>query len=63
MPLLGPKYNPGLAINDVIMPRTTVDRMLAARFEVPEAAIQTRKNMILHIEEIDGRAIVELKER
>lgn len=63
MPLLGPKYNPGLAINDVVMPHTTVDRMLAARFEVPESAIQTRKNMILRVAEINGTANVELKER
>lgn len=63
LPLLGPKYNPSLTVNDVVPPRTTEDRMVAARFDLPNDAIVQRKNIIVHIEEIDGRANVEYKER
>src|ERR1700722_8056556 len=51
IPLLGPKYNPSLILRETIAPHTTVDRMTSARFEVPDAVLQARKNLIMRIEE------------
>jgi hypothetical protein len=52
--LIGPQYNPALSIKDSVPPHGTVDRMVGARFELPESAIDNRKIMRLHIEEMDG---------
>jgi hypothetical protein len=62
-PLLGPKYNPSLILREQIAPHATVDRMTSARFEVADAVLQARKNLILRIEEADGRAVDEFTER
>ena len=63
MPLLGEKYNASLIKSGSVGAHQTVDRMTSARFEVPESAIQSRKNLILRIEEVDGRAVVEIPEK
>ncbi len=60
--LLGPKYNDVLTIRDKVVPHQTVDRMVGARFELPESSIEARKGIHLHIEEVDG-AMVEIGER
>jgi hypothetical protein len=60
--LLGPKYNDVLSIRDRVAPHQTVDRMVGARFELPESNIDARKGIRLHIEEVDG-AMVEVGER
>ena len=52
--LLGPKYNDILSIRDTVPPHATVDRMSGARFEVPEAKIDSRKAMRLRFDELDG---------
>jgi hypothetical protein len=52
--LLGPKYNDVLSIKDPIAARQTLDRMIGARFELPESAIEARKNLRVHIEDLDG---------
>ena len=52
--LLGPKYNDVLSIKDRVNPHQTIDRMVGARIELPEAAIDKRKAMQLKIEELDG---------
>ena len=62
LPLLGPKYNPSLTINERVGAHQTIDRMSSARFEVPDSVLAGRKNLILHIEEVDGRANAELQE-
>ena len=54
--LVGTKYNDVLTLQDKIPPGQTVDRMSAARFELPEAAIQNRKRIVLHLEDVDGAA-------
>src|SRR5579871_469629 len=38
--LVGPKYNDVLSIKDRIDPHQTVDRMIGARFEISEAALE-----------------------
>ncbi len=55
--LLGPKYNDVLGIKDKIPPHQTMDRMIGARFELPESAIDVRKDIRLHIEDLDGTAV------
>lgn len=52
--LLGLKYNDVLSLQDRIEPHKTVDRMIGARFEVPEAAINSRKSLTVLIEDVDG---------
>jgi hypothetical protein len=53
-PILGPKFNDVLAIKDRIAPHQRLDRMVGARFEIPEAQAEDRKAVHLHIEELDG---------
>src|SRR5579862_2130280 len=47
--LLGPKYNDVLGIRDRIQPHQKMDRMVGARFELPEAAIDNRKSITLRL--------------
>lgn len=60
--LLGPKYNDVLSIRDKITPHQTVDRMVGARFELGEPAIEARKDIRLQIEDMDG-TVAELVEK
>jgi hypothetical protein len=60
--LLGPKYNDVLSLQDRVNPHQTVDRMSGARFEVPEAVVNSRKGIHLHIEDVDG-AMVDITEK
>jgi hypothetical protein len=53
-PILGPKFNDVLGIRDRIAPHQRLDRMMGARFEIPESQAEDRKAVHLHIEEIDG---------
>ncbi len=60
--LLGQQYNPVYSLQDRIAPHQTVDRMAAARLEVPEATVDSRKSLRLRIEDVDG-AVAELTEQ
>ncbi len=62
IPLLGQKYNRSLVVKDKIPGHATWDRMIGARFEVPEDQLRQRKNLIVSIEEIDGK-VFELTEK
>jgi len=62
IPLLGQKYNPSLIVRDKVPPHGSLDRMVAARFEVSDTALQARKRFIVRIDEIDG-AVVEYSEK
>ncbi len=53
-PILGPKFNDVLGIKDRIEPHQRLDRMVGARFEIPEAQAEDRKAIHLHVEEMDG---------
>ena len=55
IPLLGQKYNDTLLMRDTIPPHSSWDRMVAARFEVPESALEARKRLMVRIEEVDGK--------
>jgi hypothetical protein len=54
--IIGPKYNDVLSLQDRVAPHQTVDRMTGARFEIPEAAVNSRKGIRLQIEDLDGAA-------
>ena len=60
-PALGQKYNETLRIRTKVPPHQTMDRMLVARFEMPEKAVQARKDLRLRIEEVGG-AVDEIAE-
>ena len=62
IPVLGPKFNDSLIMNDTIPPKTTWDRMIASRFEMPESKLQSRKRFVVKIEEVDGK-ISEIAEK
>ena len=55
IPLLGQKFNDTLLMRDSVPPRTSWDRMVAARFEVPESKLEARNRLVVRIEEIDGK--------
>jgi hypothetical protein len=54
MDLTGPKFNDVFSLQDKIPPGQTLDRMTEARFELPESAIQARKTIRLHMQDVDG---------
>ena len=60
--VLGTKYNDSLVMRDRLGPRSSIDRMVAARFEMPDEKLQTHKRMIVRIEEVDGQ-IIELSDK
>jgi len=53
-PVLGKKYNDTLVLKDKIPAHDSQDRMIAARFEVPESQLEGRKRLIVRIEDVDG---------
>lgn len=58
---IGAKYNETLKIRERIGSGQSVDRMIAARFEIPEAKVKARKGLRIRVEDVDG-AVLELKE-
>jgi len=51
---LGDQYNDGLGLQDTIAPHTTVDRMVAAHFEVGEQDLEKAKAVHVSIQDVDG---------
>lgn len=51
---LGKQFNEGLAIKDKIAPHQTVDRMIAVRFELPQADLEKVKLVHLWLQDMDG---------
>jgi hypothetical protein len=62
IPLLGQKFNDTLLMRDSIPPHNSWDRMVAARFEVPQSKLEARKRLVVRIEEVDGKTF-ELSEK
>jgi hypothetical protein len=62
IPLLGQKFNDTMMMRDSVPPHSSWDRMVAARFEVPESKLEARKRLIVRIEEVDGK-VFELSEK
>lgn len=55
-PQLGQKFNDTLMMRNKIPPGQSMDRMIVARFEVPEAELQSRKKLTVRIVDLDGAA-------
>jgi hypothetical protein len=53
-PMLGQKYNETLLLRTKIGPRQAMDRMVAARVEIPEKLLQDRKQLRIRVEDVDG---------
>ncbi len=51
---LGDQYNDSLSLKDKIAPHETVDRMVAARFEIPNKELESVKTIHLSIQDVDG---------
>jgi hypothetical protein len=51
---LGDQYNDGLGLQDTIAPHSTVDRMVAAHFEVGDEELEKGKAVHLSIQDVDG---------
>jgi hypothetical protein len=56
-PALGQKYNDSLVVRTKIGPHQSLDRMLAARFEVSEKQLKARQRLSIHIEDLDGPSV------
>ncbi len=52
--LAGPKYNEPLLMQDSVPAGEAVDRMAAARIDLPEQEVVRHRNLFLTIEEVDG---------
>lgn len=53
-PLLGGKDYDVLATGDTIAPGQTIYRMAEASFDASESAMAARKQVVVHIEDVDG---------
>lgn len=51
---LGDPYNDALSIRDRVPPHGEIDRMVAARFELPQAELESSKTIDLWIQDMDG---------
>jgi hypothetical protein len=64
IPLLGQKYNASLIVRDVIPGRASEDRMIAVRFDIPEAQLEKRRQVTIQIEDVAGPVSTsEIKEK
>ncbi|HUA62223.1 MAG TPA: hypothetical protein VML19_25935 [Verrucomicrobiae bacterium] len=54
IPALGEKFSQTLIERDKVPAHGQLDRMVMAKFEMPESKLQARKQFIVKIEEIDG---------
>ena len=55
LPVLGEKFNKTLMVKERVGAHASVDRMAAVRFVVPLEQLDARKNLIVRIEEVDGK--------
>ncbi len=53
-PLLGEKYNDSLVTRTTVRPKQGMDRRILARFELPVATVDGRRNLKVSVEEVDG---------
>jgi hypothetical protein len=53
-PILGEQYNPVLKARDKVPPHGSIDREVCAQFTIPLADLDSRKDLILRVEDITG---------
>jgi len=51
---LGDQYNDSLSMKDKVSPHSVIDRMVAARFDVPIKDLDSAKQLHLSIQDLDG---------
>ena len=51
---LGDQYNDSLSLQDTVPPHGSVDRMVAARFDVKNGDLESAKAIHLSIQDVDG---------
>ena len=59
-PDIGEQYNPPLKARESVAGHQVVDRMVGIRFDLPEDAVQKRKDIVLRVEDITG-PVAEMK--
>jgi len=62
-PILGQKFNESLLIRTRVKPGESLDRMVAARFELPLRDLETRKRFKVRVEDVDGAVSAIVEER
>jgi len=58
-PILGDRYNPVLKERDTIPAHRQIDRMVGIRFDTPFEKVESRKRVVLRLEDVTG-PVVEL---
>ena len=53
-PVLGEQYNPVLKERDTIKAHQELDRMVGVRFDMPLEKVESRKRVVLRLEDITG---------
>jgi hypothetical protein len=53
-PMLGDQYNPVLRERDTIPAHQSVDRMIGVRFDAPVEKVESRKRLVLRVEDVTG---------
>jgi hypothetical protein len=53
-PILGEQYNPVLKDRDAIPAHQAVDRMVGIRFDSPFDKVESRKRVVLRVEDVTG---------
>jgi hypothetical protein len=51
------QFNPILITRDKLPPHSPVDRVAAARFEMPESDLDNRRDLKIRIDEVDGVSV------
>lgn len=51
---LGSPYNEALSLRDKVPPRDKLDRMVAARFDLPQPQLENGKSIHLYMQDLDG---------
>jgi hypothetical protein len=62
LPLLGQKYSASLIVRDEIPAHGSQDRMVAARFEIPESQMEAHRQLTIRIQDAAG-PVSEIKEK
>ena len=53
-PDLGQKFNPAVKFKDRLAPGQTADRTILVTFKAPVALIESRKNLLIHFDELNN---------
>lgn len=55
---LGPRLHPSLLIKQKIAPHQAVEKMVSARFDVPQETLNSRRSVALRLEDVDGTVVL-----